>query len=379
MSIECSCVCGKRYKVDDAMAGRSGKCKACGRIIEIPAAAAESELPDERDLSAAASSSFTDGDAGAGGAAQFANAHAVDPEVATRLRRKLARVPVLAAIVVAALWIVYLVALGGVDLLSPGKAPTATTYRIDLVFAILGTIGAGPMALRTTRRTRTLLKCGVQTEARLISPAGDIPVFAFAVNGKRHTRECPTGPGGWSFDETSRVPVIYNPADPAEYEMLLSLGAHREGLGESLRTDAKHALFKPLVVVLAVGNCLAVGFVWRLCAGNDFDLKTNTLPILLAGVGLVTIELLAWDMRQRTVSSMNKRLRFMMGGVAAVFLLAAIGYAWSNQGVQTAQKRSERQSDAEKAERARTDPRVTDEQLQKFQEMKTRRATRPGR
>jgi hypothetical protein len=43
MSIEVSCECGKRFSVGDNFAGKRGRCKACGRIVTVPAAAAESQ------------------------------------------------------------------------------------------------------------------------------------------------------------------------------------------------------------------------------------------------------------------------------------------------------------------------------------------------
>ena len=32
-----SCACGKQYRADDSLAGRTVKCRSCGRAIEIPA------------------------------------------------------------------------------------------------------------------------------------------------------------------------------------------------------------------------------------------------------------------------------------------------------------------------------------------------------
>jgi hypothetical protein len=39
MSIEVSCECGKRFSVGDQYAGKRGRCKACGRMVTVPAAA----------------------------------------------------------------------------------------------------------------------------------------------------------------------------------------------------------------------------------------------------------------------------------------------------------------------------------------------------
>ncbi|MGD0461995.1 MAG: hypothetical protein ABSB74_05870 [Tepidisphaeraceae bacterium] len=38
MSIEVSCECGKRFSVGDQYAGKRGRCKACGRVVTVPAA-----------------------------------------------------------------------------------------------------------------------------------------------------------------------------------------------------------------------------------------------------------------------------------------------------------------------------------------------------
>lgn len=46
MSIDLTCGCGKRLKVPDKLAGKRGKCPACGGVIEIPASPAAPE-PDE--------------------------------------------------------------------------------------------------------------------------------------------------------------------------------------------------------------------------------------------------------------------------------------------------------------------------------------------
>lgn len=51
MSIELTCDCGKRLKVSDRLAGRRGKCPACGRVLQIPAQARDE--PDEGDALAA--------------------------------------------------------------------------------------------------------------------------------------------------------------------------------------------------------------------------------------------------------------------------------------------------------------------------------------
>ncbi|MBI4230942.1 MAG: hypothetical protein HY608_08925 [Planctomycetes bacterium] len=40
MPIAVACACGKRLQVPDAMAGKRGKCPACGGVIEVKAAAA---------------------------------------------------------------------------------------------------------------------------------------------------------------------------------------------------------------------------------------------------------------------------------------------------------------------------------------------------
>ena len=45
MPISVSCKCGKMFSFADKLAGRSGKCKRCGRAISIPAAAA----PDDHE------------------------------------------------------------------------------------------------------------------------------------------------------------------------------------------------------------------------------------------------------------------------------------------------------------------------------------------
>lgn len=48
MSIEVTCECGKRFSVGDQFAGKRGRCKACGRVVTVPAAqtaAAESAQP----------------------------------------------------------------------------------------------------------------------------------------------------------------------------------------------------------------------------------------------------------------------------------------------------------------------------------------------
>ena len=39
MSIQVSCECGKTFQVGDQFAGKRGKCKACGRVVTVPAAA----------------------------------------------------------------------------------------------------------------------------------------------------------------------------------------------------------------------------------------------------------------------------------------------------------------------------------------------------
>src|SRR5438105_2234896 len=40
MSIKVGCIqCGKVYQVDDRFAGKKAKCKACGNVLEVPAAA----------------------------------------------------------------------------------------------------------------------------------------------------------------------------------------------------------------------------------------------------------------------------------------------------------------------------------------------------
>lgn len=44
MPIKVSCQCGKRLVVKDEMAGKKGKCPACGQLLEIPVAEAEDEL-----------------------------------------------------------------------------------------------------------------------------------------------------------------------------------------------------------------------------------------------------------------------------------------------------------------------------------------------
>ena len=40
MAIKVACSCGKKLEVKDELAGRRGKCPACGKILMIPAAAA---------------------------------------------------------------------------------------------------------------------------------------------------------------------------------------------------------------------------------------------------------------------------------------------------------------------------------------------------
>jgi hypothetical protein len=41
MSIVVSCSCGKRFKVPDELAGKRGKCQACGQVVAVPKAAPE--------------------------------------------------------------------------------------------------------------------------------------------------------------------------------------------------------------------------------------------------------------------------------------------------------------------------------------------------
>jgi len=45
VSISVTCVCGKSFTVADEYAGRRGKCRACGRAVEIPGPAAASDAP----------------------------------------------------------------------------------------------------------------------------------------------------------------------------------------------------------------------------------------------------------------------------------------------------------------------------------------------
>jgi hypothetical protein len=45
MSIQVSCECGKQFEVGDQYAGKRGRCKACGRIVTVPAASAPQDDP----------------------------------------------------------------------------------------------------------------------------------------------------------------------------------------------------------------------------------------------------------------------------------------------------------------------------------------------
>src|SRR4051812_19661440 len=46
MSIAVTCGCGKRLTVADEFAGRSGKCPACGQVLQIPTAVPAEPKPN---------------------------------------------------------------------------------------------------------------------------------------------------------------------------------------------------------------------------------------------------------------------------------------------------------------------------------------------
>lgn len=50
MSISFVCPCGRRYEVDDALAGKIARCRQCGTKVRIPVAAAPPAPPDPYDL-----------------------------------------------------------------------------------------------------------------------------------------------------------------------------------------------------------------------------------------------------------------------------------------------------------------------------------------
>jgi len=53
MPIKIKCACGKKLRIPDELAGKTGKCPACGRVIDVPGPAAEGKArrrkrrPDE--------------------------------------------------------------------------------------------------------------------------------------------------------------------------------------------------------------------------------------------------------------------------------------------------------------------------------------------
>lgn len=49
MTIDFSCDCGKRYRVNEVMAGRTTRCKGCGRVVRVPELLKEEETFDAVD------------------------------------------------------------------------------------------------------------------------------------------------------------------------------------------------------------------------------------------------------------------------------------------------------------------------------------------
>jgi hypothetical protein len=211
--------CGATYRVSSKFAGKSAKCKKCGKNFLMPAGATSSSEPIDT----------LESDDAPCRTPVPARPEPTDARM-QYYRRKVTFVPLgsLAA-ALAVFWGLFLAKiLFDVDLLSRGreKAGDGVSATFYLWFALAGTVLVAPIVLFKVKRGLYLLEHGIETDAEVVSAGllgkgkgslkGQMPVtFSFTVDGKEYkVRKDVLASTARTYTTASRIPVRYDPRNP---------------------------------------------------------------------------------------------------------------------------------------------------------------------
>ncbi len=222
------------------------------------------------------------------------------------LRRARIIYPAAAGIGIALGWGLYLsAALFGKDWLD--KAPPGElTITVYWYIAIALTIAGAVFIFVSIRKYGTLLRRGVQTEARVvsISSVGEgtaRPVtLAYVANGQRITVKLDMPEiFARNFNEQTRLPLMYDPQNPKRFTLLRDQDPSQEQPETRISQTLADVLHKPALLVVYWGTVIVL-----LLLVHHFGGKTNTwiLPIIL---GSITILGVGDELFQRLLGARN--------------------------------------------------------------------------
>lgn len=166
----------------------------------------------------------------------------VRPDVAAKLRRW-AYIPLgAAAVLILAVWGVYLLAArSDRDVLHHGHPPDRSAVQAYLIVSVAATVLGIPVAILSQHRTLALANRGVQTSATIakVGTFGKkgirLVTFAYTVAGKEYTVARAVSQSHVDrYDEQTTFPLVYDPARPSRCEVLWASG--ERGIDPACRT-----------------------------------------------------------------------------------------------------------------------------------------------